>query len=153
MTIPKPARRGRKPRRRIQRRAWPRRARIGRGNALSSYRGAVLDADAVWRQVVMLERGPWCVCGCGRRANQCHHGLGKGAYPGVRHDPRNGFPVAQGCHRRLHGDHEENRDLMIAILGAEGYEGLLRAARSAGKTDPELAAVALRARLAELEGR
>jgi hypothetical protein len=42
---------------------------------------------------------------------------------------------------------------MIAILGAEGYEGLLRAARSAGKTDPELAAVALRARLAELEGR
>jgi hypothetical protein len=49
-------------------------------------------------------------------------------------------------------DGEENRALAVSLIGEAGWERL-QVAKRATRVDPSLAIVALKARLAELEGR
>src|ERR1039458_7940195 len=52
-------------------------------------------------RVVAFDRsGGWCVCGCGRRAQQGHHVFDKNRYPELVDEPDNIVAVARACHER-----------------------------------------------------
>jgi hypothetical protein len=64
--------------------------------------------------------------GCGRLAWCGHHIFGKKAYPSVRFNLLNGFPVCRGHHKFLaHDNPEKFRDIVIEWMGG-GFFGELK---------------------------
>lgn len=145
--IPKPARRGRKPRRPIPRvHAGGRRSRVPR--ALAEYRAWEREADRLWREGVKRQAGgDGARCqfgGCVRRGTQAHH-LTSRRYRQTRWLLCNGAWLCGGCHLLVTQDGEENRALALRLIGEERWEQLQIAKHCRSRIDPRLAAIALRA--------
>jgi hypothetical protein len=114
---------------------------------LYNYRKLVKECDELWRQVVYKEKGRKCLCGCGKRANQVHHGLEKGWAVPLRHDPRVGIPLNWACHRRIHDSHLAARELLLKLWGPREYSRLIAEARTAAKRDLTVVKEELKVRL------
>jgi hypothetical protein len=105
----------------------------------------------LWSRCVRARPGG---CECPREEHvgvyQGAHGFGKKSYPAVRHDLRNGWKLASGCHR-FYTDHPiEWDEVMRSTRTPEVYAELR--AKALAQVKPDLAAVAveLRAELARL---
>lgn len=112
MRIPKPAKRGPKPRKRIAK--TPRHSR----------KKLALYADSLWSQIVRKREGG-CVSGRPSHAGvfQAAHGFSR-RYHATRWNLRNGFKLCQGCHvYYTHRPLEWDNWLMNA-WGADLYAGM-----------------------------
>lgn len=115
MTLPKPTKRGPKPRKPIRRSKRPAylRVRGGRGKL----RQLADDAMSLYIRC----RGGWRCAKCGSEKNiQCCHIIPKGAYPSGRYRDDNAMALCQGHHRYYTGRLMEWRD----FVGAEAHDGL-----------------------------
>ena len=141
--LTKPKKRGPKPRKRIPRvHVGGKRSRVP--EHFLRYKAAERAADDLWR-FLGQQLSVRCECspGCYRPANQVHHIFSRDFHP-TRWVPENAAFLAQGCHRRIGSDHEENRRLGIRLVGQKRYDQLDLMAHSRCKTDPILAVVTLR---------
>lgn len=138
MTLPKPERRGPRPRKPIRR--GPRK-RNRTPEPLLRHRKLEERADRLWSFVVR-HKSPVCIRCHTRPTAQADHLISR-RYRVTRWQIANGAPLCAGCHRLLTSDHEMHVQVARRYMGAEVYEGCYRAAQVGGKVDPALAAVAL----------
>lgn len=108
--LPKPPRRGPKPRKRIARGRRPRPYRKGPA-ADKRYAEHVR-----WRALVMAKNDGGCV-NCWREATDPAHVYPKGRYKHVEHLPSNGLPLCRQCH-----DFYTPRQILW-LIHAQGYMG------------------------------
>lgn len=130
------------------------RIKRGRGKAQKSDRRKAIEAlDATWSQVVRLTSRGLCECGCGRMGHAAHHIFGKKACPRTRFETNNGAWLTDGCHARMHRDHEANRSLGIKLMGGQrAYENMNLLAHTRGaKLDLALVRLDLDAQLRAVE--
>lgn len=106
--LSKPAKRGPKPRKRIQRAARPRRR--------SRKRSTVEAADRAWSREVRARAGGYCRASfCYRRATDAHHVMGKKAHPYLRHEALNGIALCRGHHDFAHARPKDFRTWFAAV--------------------------------------
>ena len=101
--IPKPARRGSKPPKRIKRSSPP---RVRMPARYGDYRARYNYGLKLWSRVIKARRiSPWCPS-CAKRAwHDGAHCFIKGKYRALALDPDNGAPLCRACHRWLDSDH------------------------------------------------
>jgi hypothetical protein len=141
MTIPKPARRIRKPRKPIARKVIPnvwRRSRQPDG--LARHRELVKRADALWRECIHARGGMCQRCGV-RPGVQAHHLVSR-RYHGTRWIPQCGSLLCSGCHLLVGQDGEENRLLALHLVGPKMWSWL-NVAKHGTKTDIAMSIVLL----------
>jgi len=134
IALPKPERRGPKPRKRI-----PRNARI-RHSSLSRHAKLEKQADDLWA-LIIRSRAERCVRCRIRPVAQADH-LVTRTHRGTRWDLRNGAPLCAGCHQRVTSDTDEHVRLAIGYLGAELWQHL-NVSKHMKRIDPSLAIIAL----------
>jgi len=115
--IPKPPKRGPKPRKAIKRGKLAKKPRHSR-------KKAVLYADSLWSQIVRRREGG-CVSNRPTHAGgfQAAHGFSR-RYHATRWNLRNGFKLCQGCHVFFTHRPLEWEDFLLEALGELGYIGL-----------------------------
>jgi hypothetical protein len=139
--LPKPAKRGRKPRRPI-RRLPP----IAEAN--KRWRDLVKEADGLWRDLARMQPGDLCDRCRMRPWRDCHHLVSR-RYFATRWDPENCARLCSGCHMLVTHDGEENRHLAIRMLGLERWQ-VMNGIKSSRAIDVRLVIVGLKA-LREME--
>lgn len=144
VSLPKPERRGPRPRKPIQR--GPRK-RNRTPEPLKRHRKLEERADKLWSFLVR-HKSPVCIRCCWRPTAQADHLISR-RYRVTRWQTLNGAPLCAGCHRLLTSDHEMHVQVARRYMGAEVYEQCYRAAQVGGKVDPALAAVALEQEIRE----
>lgn len=132
MTIPKPLPTPPRPRRRIQRSAWPRRARVGRARgaeALSDHRKMVKEADKQFSLYIRERDGRCRLCGT-LNDLQCAHLVSR-RYRATRWDPENAWALCRREHMYYTHHPIEWDDLLTDRLGEETYKWLKVRAQTA----------------------
>jgi hypothetical protein len=140
LRFPRPARRGRKPRRPIPRvHAGGKRSRVP--EPLLRHRKLEELADALW-SLIVRSTSPLCVR-CRRRPVTDPHHLVSRRYRALRWELDNGAPLCRACHCDVGEDGHENRLLAHDLVGPERWDAWQQYKRI-GRADPSLAVVALR---------
>lgn len=124
LSIPKPAKRGAKPPKRISRGKAPNKKR-NTPRARASRAG-----DARWRRLVKKQAGGLCERCRRPRDLDGHHVWPKSHYPHLRHDLANGIALCRECHDYAHASPPAFRHWWRRAIGLEAYERLFSAAMS-----------------------
>lgn len=143
ITIPKPPKRGKKPRKPIKRAQFKRRPKSA-GRKMAAY------ADSLWSTIVR-RKSPTCVAPrladwrergeyvpCGKPTEAAAHGYGRSEW-GTRYVLSNGFPSCHGCNNFVYGPHSRRDRLRLWYLwcerqwGPEWTESMRRMARRSRK--------------------
>jgi hypothetical protein len=139
VTLPKPERRGPRPRKPIRR--GPRK-RNRTPEPLLRHRKLEERADRLWSFVVR-HKSPVCIRCHTRPTAQADHLISR-RYRATRWSTEIGAPLCAGCHQLVTADTHEHVRLAVLVLGAGRWE-LLNLAKTAGKCDPRMAIIALEA--------
>lgn len=121
LALPKPGRRVKVPRP-LKRGARPR-AKMPK--ALGDHRERSKYANDLWRHLI-YQKEPSGICPrCkARRWHDAAHGWAKGPHPALRFELDNGIPLCRPCHRRVDYDHHEKEQLWRGYIGNQAYERL-----------------------------
>lgn len=124
LSIPKPAKRGAKPRKRIARTKRPNERR-NTPRARASRAG-----DARWSRLVKKSARGLCWRCQRARVLDPHHVWPKSHYPHLRHDLANGIALCRECHDYAHAKPDEFRRWFGGVVGYVAFERLSSAAHS-----------------------
>lgn len=148
--LAKPARRGPKPPKRIERASRP--ARVRKRDSRGKLRELADDLFSLF----IRTRDGWICRRCGStnwRAMQCAHLFPKGSYTALRYDERNAICLCDGCHRYMTNRWFEWREFLAARIldGAAGVHALgLEAMVRIGSLDYAAACIVWSRRILEL---
>lgn len=108
--IPKPPKRGPKPRKPIARTSRPAKVR-------HTVRGAEkASLNALWSTVVMAT-SPVCRLCLYKKATDPAHLWPKSTAPAIRHHPKNGVPLCRACHTYMDSHAGHRKLLRLALIG------------------------------------
>ncbi len=85
---------------------------------------------SLWGQAVFETYGTNCEV-CGKTANQPHHFFPRSSYPNMKYEVKNGVPLCQVCHGRLHWRQDPRiNEAIIKRRGKEWYNWLNKRAKN-----------------------
>jgi hypothetical protein len=101
-----------------------------------SKRAIMKELDIAWAKRIK-EQGRACAV-CGRTSYLNAHHIFSRRYMNTRWDIDNGITLCRGCHLYFaHQKYEEFRDIVLGILGVEGFASLKRESNEIKKWDKE----------------